>query len=327
MRIYARLDDYDDYDDYDSENNRRFRKERSKPKKTHSQVIAELAAPEVGLEGEFNPSFQPGENERVWIITYLQPFYDDQIISDVIKRVKGGKEANVYCCPAHPTTNVDLLAAKLYRPREHRNLRNDAQYRQGRQVLNGEGKLVKNERELHAIAKGSSYGKELSHTSWLAHEYQTLQLLHAAGADVPKPWAVAENAIIMEYFGDEYRPAPTLHDTRLDRREARVALDRVIHNIDLMLQHGRVHGDLSAYNILYWEGDLRLIDFPQAVDIHTNNDAWLIFLRDIERVCQYFAKYGIAPEAHRLATKLWRRYMAEDNFEALNLLATDGFLP
>jgi RIO kinase 1 len=319
MRHYAHLlEEYED-DPWP------VRSRRKKPKRSHKQIMAELADPEVGLEGAFEPSYTASRNdslERAWIMTYLTHFYNENIITDVLHQVKGGKEANVYCCAAHPTTGVDLLAAKLYRPREFRSLRNDAQYRQGRRVLGDDGKLVKNERVLHAVAKGSSYGKQLSHTSWLAHEYQTLEVLYKAGADVPQPYAIGENVIMMEYLGDLGVPAPTLHETRLDRDEARPLFERLVDNIDLMLKLGRVHGDLSAFNILYWEGEVKIIDFPQAVEIETNHDGFALFKRDIERLCQYFDRYRVAPNPHRLATKLWRRYVPEDNFEALNLLAS-----
>ena len=314
MRNYAHL--LDDYEDNDQP---RYRK----PRKKAAKAPVALADPEVGYQHEFRPTFPPDptKHEYQWVVDYLKDFYNDQLIADVLHRVKGGKEANVYCCEAHPVTGVDLLAAKIYRPREFRSLRNDAVYRQGRRVLGGDGKRVKSDRELHAVAKGSSYGKRVAHTSWLAHEYETLQALYAAGADVPKPWAVGSNAILMEYLGEAGVAAPTLQETRLAQHEARPLLDRVIHNLDLMLQQGRVHGDLSAFNILYWESDIHLIDFPQVVDIRTNHEAWDIFYRDVERVCQYFDRYGVAPNAHRLATKLWRRYVPEDDFEKHNLLA------
>jgi RIO kinase 1 len=44
-------------------------------------------------------------------------------------RTLPGKEATVYCCEAHPSTGVEYLAAKVYRPRMFRSLRNDAIYR------------------------------------------------------------------------------------------------------------------------------------------------------------------------------------------------------
>ncbi|NIT56687.1 MAG: serine protein kinase RIO, partial [Aliifodinibius sp.] len=74
----------------------------------------------------------------------------------------------------------------------------------------------------------------------------------------------------------------------LERDEAQLLFDRVIHNVELMLKHNRVHADLSAYNILYWEGEIILIDFPQAISPVNNQSAYLIFKRDMLRICEYF---------------------------------------
>jgi RIO kinase 1 len=109
----------------------------------------------------------------------------------------------------------------------------------------------------------------------------------------------------MEYIGDDGMPAPTLNSVTLDRDEARQLFDRVILNLNLLLQNDRIHGDLSAYNILYWDGDITLIDFPQIVHPETNPSAWMIFQRDMTRVCQYFHSQGVKANAHRLAAELW----------------------
>jgi len=47
-------------------------------------------------------------------------------------------------------------------------------------------------------------------------------------------------------------PVPALIDVELDAAEARALFDRLLWNIELMLAQGGVHGDLSAYNVLYW---------------------------------------------------------------------------
>ncbi len=49
-----------------------------------------------------------------------------------------------------------------------------------------------------------------------------------------------------------------------------------------------MHGDLSAYNILYWEGHIALIDFPQVVPARDNRNAYAIFERDVTRLCAVF---------------------------------------
>src|SRR5207245_2379284 len=129
---------------------------------------------------------------------------------------------SVYRCEAHPTTNMGLLAAKVYRPRMFRNLRNDKLYREGRSVLTETGTSVRpNEhRIMRAIGKKSGFGVQVEHTSWLMYEYTTMQRLYKAGVAVPQPIASAENAILMGYVGDEKMAAPTLNQIRLDRDEA-----------------------------------------------------------------------------------------------------------
>lgn len=86
-----------------------------------------------------------------------------------------------------------------------------------------------------------------------------------AGMDVPKPYAKEKNSILMEFIGDAATAAPALSGISLDRDEAKPLFERVVRNIDIMLSLDRIHGDLSAYNILYWQGEIKFIDFPQVV--------------------------------------------------------------
>jgi RIO kinase 1 len=258
-----------------------------------------------------SPTLDATSSERGWIHEHLAHFAANKTLTAVLRRVKGGKEANVYCCAAHPDTGLDLVAAKLYRPRLLRNLRNDARYRQGRPVLAADGQpITSRDWRMHkAIAQKSRAGLEATQTSWLEYEFQTMQRLHRAGADVPQPLKRGENTILMEYIGDETMPAPALSQVGLDRAEAERLFARLLRNVEIMLAAGVVHGDLSAYNVLYWEGDISIIDFPQVVDPRQNHEAYAIFRRDVERVCQYFARYGVASRPGRLAGELWDRHV------------------
>ena len=224
---------------------------------------------------------------------------------DVLKRVKGGKEASVYQCKPGVAVDAPLVAAKVYRPRSLRNLKNDGQYRAGRTDLDEDGNAIVKAAEIHAMHKRSNYGEGLRHQSWISYEFNTLELLHKAGADVPKPYAMEKNAILMGFVGDLGSAAPALSSIRLELDEAKPIFDRVIYNIDLMLTHGRIHGDLSAYNILYWEGDITLIDFPQVVLPESNPASWNIFLRDVTRICQYFSVQAVKCDAYKIASELW----------------------
>ncbi len=75
-----------------------------------------------------------------------------------------------------------------------------------------------------------------------------------------------------------------------------------------MLTHGIVHGDLSAYNLLYWDGNITIIDFPQVVSPSGHRSAYQIFSRDIKRVCDYFARQGLQTDPTRLAAGLWKAH-------------------
>jgi RIO kinase 1 len=271
---------------------------------------------QVDMQQGFTPTFSPSEHERFWTLNYLEEFYNNAIITDVLRKDKGGKEANVYCCTAHPDTGLELIAAKLYRPRMFRNLRNDALYRQGRELVDEDGKISRARREALAIRKNTRFGKELRHTSWLENEYQTLQLLVDAGAHVPRPLTHGSNVILMEYVGDITSSAPTLNQVSLTRPEARRIFDQLVEDIAIMLACHRVHADLSAYNVLYWEGQFKIIDFPQAVDPRRNPDACALFVRDVARLCQYFTRYRVAPDPLALATDLWSRYELTNALDA-----------
>jgi RIO kinase 1 len=253
-------------------------------------------------------TYKAARFEEGWLLNSLVGFYEHGRISDVLKRVKGGKEASVYLCRGRDEVDAELVAAKVYRPRSLRNLKNDHAYREGRENLDSQGKVVIDDGMLHAMKKRTEYGKALLHQSWIAYEFNCLRSLKAAGADVPVPYEMADNAILMGYIGDLDGCAPTLSEITLERSEARVLFERVLRNIDILLTNECIHGDLSAYNILFWDGEITLIDFPQVISPRINRNAQRIFQRDVARVCEYFNKQGLKTDASRIASDLWRSH-------------------
>ena len=285
-------------------------KTRKEKKAQAAPAAAQLAEDRQG-EGEFAYSYHASRHESGWLDDSLGGFYEQHWITDVLRLIKGGKEASVYQCRADASTGEDYFAAKVYRPRQFRNLKNDHLYREGRQNLDENGHWLHDARASYAIEKKSAFGKKLSHVSWIEHEIRTMKLLKEAGADVPAAFAGGSNAILMTYFGSPETAAPALNEISLPPASARRVFERVIANIEIMLQAGRVHADLSAYNILYWEEQIMLIDFPQAIDPRQNRNAWRIFERDVMRVCQYFQRQGVKVEAAALARDLWKKQKLE----------------
>lgn len=284
----------------------------------------------------FDFSYPASRFERGWLLESLGSFYTHGWIADVLRIIKGGKEASVYLCQGAAAAGDELVAAKVYRPRSVRNLKNDHLYREGRTNLDEEGREIFDDGKLHAIQKKTRYGQELLHTSWIEHEVATLKLLYEAGADVPRTFVSDHNAILMSYIGENGMPAPALNEIKLDPDEVVPLFERTLHNIELMLANQRIHGDLSAYNILYWEGSITLIDFPQAIHPEQNRSAYRIFERDVVRVCEYFAHQKVeswgtgarrASPLHprRLAADLWtsHRYRLQPDVDPAILDADD----
>ena len=298
------LDDNDPYEEMLNASKRRLRKTGRHPKQI-SKSDYEFLKEQDDSRKTFRFTYKAARFEEWWLTETLGAFYEHKWIGDVLKKVKVGKEASVYLCKPAREIDAPLLAAKIYRPSSLRSLKNVQEYRQGRADLDEEGHLLWKEADINAIVKRTKYGEEVRHTSWIAYEYKTMEDLFNAGADVPKVYAKEKNAILMCFIGDLTTAAPILNSVSLEADEAQVLFERVIHNIDLMLKHNCIHGDLSAYNILYWNGEISLIDFPQIVIPESNPSAWKIFQRDVMRVCQYFSAQGVECNPQKLAADLW----------------------
>lgn len=269
------------------------------------------AAERVGTKPSFNPTFLAHQRDRLWVLSSLERFYEEDLITDVLHVVKSGKEATVYCCAADPATGYDYLAAKVYRPRMFRGLTNDAVYRESRAQLDSGGFEVRNDRRWRAHQR-SKQGQSERVASWIAYEFATQRLLASAGADVPRPLSQIGNGVLMDYIGEPGDAAPLLREVDFPRDEAQPLFERIMRNIELFLACDRIHGDLSAYNILYWQGEIRIIDFAQAVDPRYNDDIFALLARDVERVCRYFTRYGVESDPAALAADLWTRYLHGD---------------
>ncbi len=305
------LIDYDDEldsDELDRHQRTDTRRPYARMAKKMAQEAARFKQAQTDSRDDFQFTYEPARFEEWWLLTSLGDFYEHKWISDVLRRVKSGKEASVYQCRAGAAVKGELAAAKVYRPWALRNMKKDGVYRQGRADLDDEGRQVLDDGMLHAIEKKTEYGRALLHQSWIAYEFRSLQALHAAGADVPEPYVMAHNAILMGFVGDSQGCAPSLNEVQLDLQEAKALFRRVLRNIEILLSLERIHGDLSAYNILYWNGAIALIDFPQVVSPGQNRNAYRIFQRDVRRVCEYFARQGMQVHADPLARELWESH-------------------
>lgn len=229
-------------------------------------------------------------------VEQLKPALDEGWITEVVRPVKSGKEASVYLCRGSDRAGEPLVAAKVYRPR--RTFSHDADYWEG--ATRSWGRRVN-----VAAQKRTAFGREVRFGGWIHRELETLRALHRAGASVPRPIAAAGSAILLGWIGDEDGAAPPLHTVRADG----AVLEELLREVELYLAHDVVHGDLSEYNVLVWEGRPVVIDFPQAVDPRFNRSARALLERDLRNLARYFERHEVELDWRRHTTALWGRWL------------------
>jgi len=264
---------------------------RRQPKHSARRALADLtpsAATAALIEA------RTGEAAPEFLDRDLQELHDRGIVRRIVRQLKSGKEATVYICDG----SQGRVAAKLYHDIHTRTFRNDALYSAGRYV----GDL----RTRRAIANGSKAGLAARLALWIEHEFGELSLLFAAGVPVPRPLAHAGNVIVMEFIGEGEVPAPRLSDIRLSPRDAREAFRQSIEALASIVARGRVHGDFSTFNLLWWRQQVFVIDLPQLIVIDEHGFAVDFLRRDIESLCTTFARLNVDADPRDVARQVIR---------------------
>ncbi len=200
----------------------------------------------------------------------------DGVISTLDYPVSTGKEANVF----HGTDASGRgKALKIYRIATA-TFRNIALY------IEGDPRFKRVKR-----------GTKPTIFAWAQKEYKNLVRMGDAGVRVPDPERVLDNVLVMEYIGDESRPAPKLREVALEDPGA--VYEDVVANLKAIRKSGLVHADLSEYNFLWWQDRVVVIDVGQAVPLdHPHADEW--FRRDVTNVARFFKRLGVDTTPARL---------------------------
>ena len=214
--------------------------------------------------------------------------------------LKTGKESEVHLLARIGTTRTSLIAEKRFKARDRRSFRDDIAYRGiWANTIRRGVEAAGPRREQRAMRKATRFGQEVIHRSWIEHEWTTLVRLFHAGVTVPAPVERAEEGYQMAFIGDGHRAAPRLTDVRFARTDATRAWRLLRDEIARMLDADIVHGDLSAYNVLWWRERPVIIDFSQAVDAITHPAARELLVRDVERTAEHFRRLGVAIDIAR----------------------------
>lgn len=227
----------------------------------------------------------------------IQPLVDDGLVDSVVRRLKSGKEADVYTV----LCGEEIRCAKVYKEATQRSFRQAVQYQEGRKV--------RNSRHARAMQKGSKFGRQQQEKFWQSAEVDALFLLAKAGVRVPQPHIFLDGVLLMELITDaDGMAAPRLGEVMLTEEQALSDFDTMIRNIVRMLCAGIVHGDLSEFNVLMDAEGPVIIDLPQAVDAAANNHAEAMFERDVNNMTEYYGRFAPQLLKTRYAKEIWALY-------------------
>ena len=259
-----------DPDNMEEENFVKFKTRKNKL--TGKQSVSQLVSARVN---ESNPDIRFEHAD-------LNELHQMDFLDALISGIKTGKEASVYL----GRNSRGLVAVKIYTDLRVRSFRHDEAYRRGRFI--GDARMEK------AIDHRSHKGLDAHQFLWVQEEFRQMQYLREHGVRVPHGIAVNGLTIVMEFIGDENgNPAPRISDLKMEKQEAEEAFRQSVQNLKRIVQAGRVHGDYSAFNILWHRQEAVVIDFPQVMDIRNNPNAQAFLERDVHSLCRSFSKQGV----------------------------------
>jgi RIO kinase 1 len=186
--------------------------------------------------------------------------------------VASGKESNVYWATVEKEGVTRDLAVKIFRT-------STLDFKHIWVYIEGDPRFSKVKRDTRSMVY-----------AWAEKEFKNLKLADEVGVRVPKPVVCRSNVLVMEFIGENGVSAPRLRDTVVEDPESvfGTVFDYVVR---LYRKAELVHGDLSEYNILYWNGPV-VIDVSQAVLL--SHPLALDFLaRDLKNILRYFSGLGV----------------------------------
>jgi RIO kinase 1 len=212
--------------------------------------------------------------EEVFDKSTLMTIYDfmnNGVIKEIYGVVNSGKESRIYW--GRGPENEEI-AIKIF-------LTVSAEFRRGRlPYILGDPRFKSVRRDIRHLV-----------FLWAQKEFKNLNLAYDAKVRVPRPIAVRNNVLIMEFIGRNGVSAPLLREVELKNPE-KMYRNILLHIRRLYRGARLIHGDLSEYNIMVWRGRPVFFDFSQAIPIeHPMADQFL--LRDLENINRYFLKLGV----------------------------------
>ncbi|MCW3997504.1 MAG: serine protein kinase RIO [Candidatus Bathyarchaeota archaeon] len=193
------------------------------------------------------------------------------ILDELNGVVNAGKESRVYW--GKDPEGKDL-AVKIY-------LTSSAEFKKGMlKYIQGDYRFKRIKRDTKSLI-----------FTWAQKEYRNLEQAYRAKVRVPKPIAIKNNVLVMEFIGEEGVNAPSLKKYQPENP------DKIYNTVLLYIRRlyqkaDLVHGDLSEYNIMIWKNKPVIFDVSQAVP-STHPLAKFLLNRDLKNINRFFKSLGV----------------------------------
>src|SRR3972149_1172169 len=236
------------------------RKERTVERRDR-MLVHDFSAERATLEEVFDQSTR----------MVIYHFLNSGVLDELHGVVNAGKESRVY---SGKTKDGKDLAVKIY-------LTSSAEFKKGMlKYIEGDYRFKGVKRDTRSLI-----------FTWAQKEFRNLEQAFRAKVRVPKPIAVKNNVLVMEFIGENGVNAPSLKD-QPPKYPDRVYSTLLTFLTRLYRKAELVHGDLSEYNIMIWKGKPVIFDVSQAVP--TSHPMAEFFLRrDLANVNRFFSRLGV----------------------------------
>jgi RIO kinase 1 len=201
----------------------------------------------------------------------IYEFLNSGVLYEVHGVVNAGKEARVYW---GKNKKGNELAVKIY-------LTASKEFRKGMlKYIEGDYRFKGVKRDTRSLI-----------FAWAQKEFRNLMQAFRAKVRVPKPIAVKDNVLVMEFIGKDGVSAPSLKE-QLPSNPEKVYVTLLTYLERLYRKAELVHGDFSEYNIMMWNSNPVIFDMSQAVP--TSHPMSKFFLgRDLANVNRFFSRLGV----------------------------------
>ena len=188
---------------------------------------------------------------------------------ELVSPISIGKESNIFTAKRK---DGDFVIVKIYRV-------NNADFKRMYKYICSDSRF-----------EGLSNKRAKVVSAWAQREYRNLLVAYEAGANVPMPYVVKDNVLVMGLIGNKDKVAPRLKE--LAPKNPKKFSNELIKHLNILYNTGFVHGDLSEFNLLNHNEVPYIIDLSHGTKLD-NPLAKELLERDIKNLVRYFNKLGL----------------------------------